>query len=453
MEKFDWIRTTSSKIYQLYYWVPVVYKWWYQRNSTNFVLALEQTVRSSLQTKQNSNRKSVLSQTQLNLLLSIKLSSCSLVPKISKRAPKQEGALFSSHYWDQFGSQHKKNSSTIAKKDLLQNRNSVFSEAFAYMDKGPPDHQNRRESKERIMESPSFAPKRIQDSTDQLLQQQHHSSTTCELSPLPGPCRIVNYVNYKADISSVNLASTIPPNDPMIPIDSFYAGGQFHPGHSQPMYVQNTCMAGPVLLSNPALSQGDRGPFVPSTNCVSTIPNPVINTATMTPQILNHSSSPPSQQPVAVISMATPTPSQVSSFSRPLATSQQFATVTTPGVLKFPCKARGIDSRHNDANAVIQVPSDAVHGTLLVCSHLLCASSGRRFRWCSVCKVPAAKRNFMKRHSHGLITSNRYTFNDYLKNEMMAKPSSTDSTSCGKGGTQQRKRESAAAKYKRPSTG
>lgn len=61
------------------------------------------------------------------------------------------------------------------------------------------------------------------------------------------------------------------------------------------------------------------------------------------------------------------------------------------GQLRFPCKARGIDAKHNDANAYIEVSNSTDHGTLLVCSNLLCASSGRRFRWCSVCKVPAAK--------------------------------------------------------------
>ena len=71
------------------------------------------------------------------------------------------------------------------------------------------------------------------------------------------------------------------------------------------------------------------------------------------------------------------------------------------GPRRFPCKARGVPSMHNSRNAYIEIPADAVHGANLVCSHPVCAGSGRKFSYCAVCQVPVAKRNFNKRHSHG----------------------------------------------------
>mmetsp|Transcript_20445 Transcript_20445/g.29579 ORF Transcript_20445/g.29579 Transcript_20445/m.29579 type:complete len:223 (+) Transcript_20445:305-973(+) len=88
---------------------------------------------------------------------------------------------------------------------------------------------------------------------------------------------------------------------------------------------------------------------------------------------------------------------------------QSHHATNTANALRFPCKARGIDSKHGPDDAFIEVPANIEHGGILVCSNVCCASSGRRFRWCVVCKVPAAKRNFMKRHSHGLIASARYS--------------------------------------------
>ena len=71
--------------------------------------------------------------------------------------------------------------------------------------------------------------------------------------------------------------------------------------------------------------------------------------------------------------------------------------------LRFPCKARGVPDNHNARSAQVDVPPDAVHGSILVCSHAACCGSGRKFRWCEVCGVPVAKRNFGKRHSHGIL--------------------------------------------------
>jgi len=73
--------------------------------------------------------------------------------------------------------------------------------------------------------------------------------------------------------------------------------------------------------------------------------------------------------------------------------------------LRFPCKARGVPDNHNARTAYIDVPPDASHGTIVICSHPVCVSSGRKFRYCSVCMIPVAKRNFSKRHAHGLLES------------------------------------------------
>ena len=41
------------------------------------------------------------------------------------------------------------------------------------------------------------------------------------------------------------------------------------------------------------------------------------------------------------------------------------------------------------------------HGEELICSYCACRNAGIKFRYCSHCKVPVAKRNFRKRHKHG----------------------------------------------------
>mmetsp|Transcript_7748 Transcript_7748/g.8859 ORF Transcript_7748/g.8859 Transcript_7748/m.8859 type:complete len:322 (+) Transcript_7748:65-1030(+) len=69
---------------------------------------------------------------------------------------------------------------------------------------------------------------------------------------------------------------------------------------------------------------------------------------------------------------------------------------------RMPCKARGVPGEHVARNAYIDIPLHAKHGCLLSCSHPTCRLSGRRFRFCAVCQVPVAKRNFARRHTHGL---------------------------------------------------
>jgi len=58
------------------------------------------------------------------------------------------------------------------------------------------------------------------------------------------------------------------------------------------------------------------------------------------------------------------------------------------------------------ANATTQtayfvIPENVKHGEELICSYFACRNAGIKFRYCSKCKVPVAKRNFRKRHKHG----------------------------------------------------
>ena len=76
-------------------------------------------------------------------------------------------------------------------------------------------------------------------------------------------------------------------------------------------------------------------------------------------------------------------------------------------VFRVPCKARGVRGYHNIRNAYFDIPVNAEHGMMLVCSHEACASSGRKFRYCAVCDLPVANRNFSKRHGHGIIKPTR----------------------------------------------
>jgi hypothetical protein len=46
------------------------------------------------------------------------------------------------------------------------------------------------------------------------------------------------------------------------------------------------------------------------------------------------------------------------------------------------CQARGLSQDHNASTAFIDIPVGAPHGLLLVCSHVECANSHRRFRYC-----------------------------------------------------------------------
>jgi len=51
--------------------------------------------------------------------------------------------------------------------------------------------------------------------------------------------------------------------------------------------------------------------------------------------------------------------------------------------------------------AYFVIPENVKHGEELICSYFACRNAGIKFRYCSQCKVPVAKRNFRKRHKHG----------------------------------------------------
>ena len=53
------------------------------------------------------------------------------------------------------------------------------------------------------------------------------------------------------------------------------------------------------------------------------------------------------------------------------------------------------------------IPSNIGHGSDLVCSFAACRNAGVKFRYCAVCRVPVAKRNFHQRHGHGIPTTRR----------------------------------------------
>ena len=51
--------------------------------------------------------------------------------------------------------------------------------------------------------------------------------------------------------------------------------------------------------------------------------------------------------------------------------------------------------------AYFVIPENVEHGEELICSYFACRNAGIKFRYCTHCKVPVAKRNFRKRHKHG----------------------------------------------------
>lgn len=52
--------------------------------------------------------------------------------------------------------------------------------------------------------------------------------------------------------------------------------------------------------------------------------------------------------------------------------------------------------------AYFVISEDAKHGEDLVCSYFACRNGGVKFRYCAHCMAPVAKRNFCRRHDHGL---------------------------------------------------
>ena len=53
-------------------------------------------------------------------------------------------------------------------------------------------------------------------------------------------------------------------------------------------------------------------------------------------------------------------------------------------------------------SAYFVISEDAKHGENLVCSYYACRNGGIKFRYCAYCMAPVAKRNFSRRHDHGM---------------------------------------------------
>lgn len=104
-----------------------------------------------------------------------------------------------------------------------------------------------------------------------------------------------------------------------------------------------------------------------------------------------------------------------------------------PGTVIVPCRARGMPMDHNfivrlptrvhilvfcfcnscslliysfeiliQQSAYFVISEDAKHGENLVCSYYACRNGGIKFRYCAYCMAPVAKRNFSRRHDHGM---------------------------------------------------
>jgi len=74
--------------------------------------------------------------------------------------------------------------------------------------------------------------------------------------------------------------------------------------------------------------------------------------------------------------------------------------LAAPPANSVPCRCRGMPDDHNPKTAYIVIPKDVMHGQALQCSHPICRHRGVRFRYCSACQRPVAKRNFSSRHNH-----------------------------------------------------
>ena len=75
-------------------------------------------------------------------------------------------------------------------------------------------------------------------------------------------------------------------------------------------------------------------------------------------------------------------------------------TTETTSTVMLPCRARGMPSDHQFAQAHFVVPPNIQHGDELVCSYPACRDAGVKFCFCTHCRIPVAKRNFRIRHNH-----------------------------------------------------
>jgi hypothetical protein len=74
--------------------------------------------------------------------------------------------------------------------------------------------------------------------------------------------------------------------------------------------------------------------------------------------------------------------------------------------LLVPCRARGMPMDHNVKTAHFVVPQNMAHGADLICSYDHCRNAGVKFKFCGVCQMPVAKRNFRNRHRHEDVLGN-----------------------------------------------
>ena len=72
--------------------------------------------------------------------------------------------------------------------------------------------------------------------------------------------------------------------------------------------------------------------------------------------------------------------------------------------IKVPCRARGMPMAHNTKTAYFTIPQNVQHSDKLTCSFPACRQAGAKFRYCAVCKISVAERNFRSRHKHGNFT-------------------------------------------------
>lgn len=118
---------------------------------------------------------------------------------------------------------------------------------------------------------------------------------------------------------------------------------------------------------------------------------------------MNTPSPPPAHPMPGSAGSAKVTPDASARIARARATGEP--PLGPPTWRRMPCKARSVPEGHTSDTAYLTIPPSAQHGLVLACSHPECRQSGKRFRFCAVCDLPVAKRNFLKRHSHGLVSA------------------------------------------------
>lgn len=183
------------------------------------------------------------------------------------------------------------------------------------------------------------------------------------------------------------------------------------PGHAAPSYISNT------LLLEQELRQAIAAGQQRSSNTQSQVAQRLISLSHISPSLnyrpfiaLGDNCLPQAQHTLIQPQISTQFGSEPCLRSQARATTQRRKEVrpckktnlvkkgTQPA--SFPCRCRGLPDDHNPNTAYILIPIDVEHGQDLKCSHHICRNRGVRFRYCSVCRRPVAKRNFSTRHNH-----------------------------------------------------